>query len=169
MGKKLVVLPFFVATNITTLKRILFFGLVKKKTWANLHGPIELFIQKLSLRSQKMVWDPVNFVLSLAATCLFFFLSIHRSVSFIGLVSVNNNLHFLLILPLPPPTLKVEVNSNVLDPDPDSIRPVYPSRRAKTFECWTVAAAWNPLWRPRDKYGKLQFFFIKKRSSSFFQ
>jgi hypothetical protein len=47
-----VVLPCFAATNITKLKIILFFKLVKKKIWANLQRVIELLPKKLSLSSQ---------------------------------------------------------------------------------------------------------------------
>jgi hypothetical protein len=50
--KKYVVLPFFVATNITKLKIILI-ELVKKKIWANLQRIIELSTQKLALSPQK--------------------------------------------------------------------------------------------------------------------
>ncbi len=50
--KKLWCHIFFVATNFTKLKIILF-EMLKKKIWANFGRIIELFTQKLSLSSQK--------------------------------------------------------------------------------------------------------------------
>jgi hypothetical protein len=49
-GKKFVVIPFFVATNITKLKIILFSKDKKKtKIWANLQRIINFFTEILSL------------------------------------------------------------------------------------------------------------------------
>ncbi len=45
--KKFVVLPFFVATNITKLKNYFMFELVN---WANLQRIIELFTQKIVIK-----------------------------------------------------------------------------------------------------------------------
>jgi hypothetical protein len=45
-GKKFVVKPFFVATNFTKLKVILFFQMLKKKFWASFQRIIEFFTPK---------------------------------------------------------------------------------------------------------------------------
>jgi hypothetical protein len=44
-AKKFVVLSFFVATNITKLKILLYFEQAKKKLWANLQRIMQLFTQ----------------------------------------------------------------------------------------------------------------------------
>ncbi len=57
--KKLVVKPFFVATNFTKLKIILFFKCWRKKIWASFQRIKELFIQKFVIKLQKISgWDP---------------------------------------------------------------------------------------------------------------
>jgi hypothetical protein len=50
---KFFVLPFFSHKNITKLKLILFWNWRRKKIWANLQRIIELFTQKIVIRSQK--------------------------------------------------------------------------------------------------------------------
>ncbi len=50
--QKIVVILFFVAINFTKLKIILFLEFWRKKIWANFQKLIELFLKKLSLRSQ---------------------------------------------------------------------------------------------------------------------
>ncbi len=55
-GRKFVVLPFFVATNITKLKLILFLNrLVMRKIWANLKRILELLIKKIVIKLSK-IW-----------------------------------------------------------------------------------------------------------------
>ncbi len=53
--KKLVVIPFFVATNFTKLKIILFLKCWRKKIWANFQRIIELFTQKIVTELSK-IW-----------------------------------------------------------------------------------------------------------------
>ncbi len=52
--KKIVVLPFFVATKITKLKIILILNWLRKKIWANLQRIIELSTQKTVIKLSKI-------------------------------------------------------------------------------------------------------------------
>ena len=56
-AKKKLLYLFFVATNITKLKIILFLNW-QRKIWFNLQRIIKIFPQKLSLSSQNMGFDP---------------------------------------------------------------------------------------------------------------
>jgi hypothetical protein len=57
--KKLVVKPFFVATQIHKIVNYLIFEMLKKKIWANFQRIIELFTQKIvTMLSKIWVWDP---------------------------------------------------------------------------------------------------------------
>jgi hypothetical protein len=49
--KKLIVIPFYVATNFTKLGNYFSFEVLKKKIWANFQRIIELFTKKLSKSS----------------------------------------------------------------------------------------------------------------------
>jgi hypothetical protein len=51
--KKFVVKPFFVATNVTKFKIILFLKCWRKKFWASFQRIIELFIQKFVIKPKK--------------------------------------------------------------------------------------------------------------------
>jgi len=55
--KKIFVLPFFVAANITKLKKNFIFEQVKKKLWATLQRIIELFTQKIVITLSKYRFD----------------------------------------------------------------------------------------------------------------
>ncbi len=50
-GEKIVVLPFFVATNFTKIENYFMFEMLKKIIWANFQRIKELLTQKLSLSS----------------------------------------------------------------------------------------------------------------------
>ncbi len=57
--KKLVVIPFYVATNFTKLKIILCLNCWRKKIWANFQRIIELLMQKIVIKLSKIwFWDP---------------------------------------------------------------------------------------------------------------
>jgi hypothetical protein len=57
--KKLVVIPFFVATNFHIIENYFILEMLKKKIWANFQRIIELFTQKIVTKLSKIwVWDP---------------------------------------------------------------------------------------------------------------